>query len=65
MGTVDKIKEKIIRWRQFTRTTLVNAQIAEAIPITVKVEALDKEANEVLELEKKKSTNKKVEFEEE
>lgn len=65
MGTVDKIKEKIIRWRQFTRTTLVNAQIAEAIPITVKVEALDKEANEALELEKKKSTNKKVEFEEE
>ena len=25
MGTVDKIKEKIIRWRQFTRTTLVNS----------------------------------------
>ena len=32
MGTVQKIKEKIIRWRQFTRTTLVNAKISNALP---------------------------------
>jgi len=43
MGTVDKIKEKIIRWRQFTRTTLVNAQISEALPKTNKVEMVEDE----------------------
>ena len=43
MGTVDKIKEKIIRWRQFTRTTLVNAQISEALPKTNNVEMVEDE----------------------